>query len=281
MSFLPDASRQMLDTKSRALRRTMLDALYRAGRGHLPSACSCIEILRALYDEVLRLDPKAPYDPNRDRLILSKGHGCLALYAMLADKGFIEPRELDCFCALDSRLGGHPERGCAPGVEASTGSLGHGPSLGVGMALAARLDGRASRVFVVCGDGETNEGSVWEALLSASKHGLDSFTLLVDYNKQQSWGDVDEVLPLEPYSDKFRAFGCAVTELDGHDVAALGRTLTALPLVSGKPSAIICHTVKGKGFPSIERDLRWHHKTRLSDSDYALLRRELEGEEEQ
>lgn len=267
-----------LDARSRQLRRVMLGALYKAGRGHLPSAFSCTEIMRVLYDSILRYDAAQPDWTYRDRCILSKGHGCLALYTLLADKGFFPQAELNRFCAFGAPLGGHPERGLAPGIEASTGSLGHGPSLGVGMALALRIDKNPARVFVLCGDGETNEGSVWEALLSAAKHGLDTLTLLIDYNKQQSWDDVPKILPLEPYADKFRAFGCAVAEINGHDVPALQNCLQNLPLTLGKPSVIICHTRKGKGIASIEGNLRWHHKTRLSAEEYTELVRELDGQ---
>lgn len=264
-----------LDSRSIQLRRTMLDTLYHAGRGHLPSAFSCTEILRVLYDSILKYKTQDASWPLRDRCILSKGHGCLALYTLLADKTFFPASLLDSFCAFGAPLGGHPERGLAPGIEASTGSLGHGPSLGVGMALALRMDGKDSRVFVLCGDGETNEGSVWEAALSAAKHKLDNFTLIIDYNKQQSWGDVPDILPLEPYADKFRAFGFSVQEVDGHDVPALTHALGGTPFSAGKPSALICHTVKGKGIASLERNLRWHHKTRLGQDEYNSLVAEL------
>lgn len=273
--FLTDPCAVPLDARSRQLRRVMLDALYTAGRGHLPSAFSCTEILRVLYDSILRYDSAQPFWTLRDRCILSKGHACLALYTLLADKGFFPQAELDNFCAFGAPLGGHPERGLAPGIEASTGSLGHGPSLGVGMALALRMDGSHARVFVLCGDGETNEGSVWEAALSAAKHKLDNFTLIIDYNKQQSWGDVPDILPLEPYVDKFKTFGFAVAEVNGHDVAALQQLLGKLPFVQHKPSVVICHTRKGKGIASLEGDLRWHHKTRLSTEEYTKLAQEL------
>lgn len=255
----------------------MLEALYRGGRGHLPSAFSCTEILRVLYDSILKFKPQDPSWPQRDRFILSKGHGCLAQYALLADKGFFPKDDLWSFCAFGSHLGGHPERGRTPGVECATGSLGHGPSIGVGLALAARLDGRSSRVFVVCGDGETNEGSVWEALLSASKHRLDNLVIIVDYNKKQSWGSVDEILPLEPYADKFQAFGCAVKEVDGHDPAALLEAFENLPAATGKPTALIAHTVKGRGLAELEGDLSWHHKAKISEQQYNELLACLEG----
>lgn len=259
------------DARSRGLRRAIVETLGRAGRGHLASALSLVEILRALYDHVLRLDPADPADPGRDRLILSKGHGCLALYAILADKGFFPKSELERFCAPDGLLGGHPERGRVPGVEASTGSLGHGPPIGVGLALAARLDGRATRVFVIIGDGEAGEGSVWEAALCAAKHRLDNLTILVDDNKLQSYGPVAEVAPLEPLADKWRAFGFAVAEADGHDPAGLAALLGRVPLAPGKPTAVICHTVKGKGLREVEGNLHWHHKSRVAAEDVACF----------
>lgn len=243
----------------------------------MPSACSCVDLLYVLYTHIARTFPQDPWQETRDRVILSKGHGCLALYAMLAEKGFFPRKDLSTFCAFGSHLGGHPERGRTPGVETSTGSLGHGPSLGVGMALSLRMRGLDSKVFVVCGDGETNEGSVWEACLAAAKHKLENFVLCIDYNKQQSWGDVSDILPLEPYADKFRAFGFAVQEADGHDVKALRHALEHTPFAPGKPSCLICHTVKGKGFPSLERNLKWHHKTALSKEEYDGLLAELEA----
>jgi transketolase len=196
-------------------------------------------------------------------MILSKGHGCLALYSVLADKGFIPVDALDTFCRRDSILGGHPEASKVPGVEASTGSLGHGLSYGIGMALAARIEGRDSRVFVVMGDGEINEGSVWEAAMCAGKHRLGSLTAIVDYNKIQSAGPTREIQDLEPLADKWRAFGFATEEVDGHDVDALRGIFRRLPFDPNRPSAIICHTVKGKGIPFAEHDPEWHHKAKL------------------
>lgn len=265
------------DARSRGLRRLIVETMRCAGRGHLASALSLVEILRVLYDHILRVDPAAPDDPRRDRLILSKGHGCLALYAMLADKGFFPKDELMRFCALEGRLGGHPERGRIPGVEASTGSLGHGPSIGVGLALSARLAGRDSRVFVIIGDGEAEEGSVWEAALCAAKHRLDTLTVLVDFNKLQSYGPVAEVAPLEPLAAKWQAFGFAVAETDGHDPEQLAAWLRRLPLVPGRPSAVICHTVKGKGLPEVEGNLAWHHKSKVADAVLAGFLEQLEG----
>src|SRR6202030_376058 len=237
----------ILDQRSRQLRRLVVRALDRGGRGHVGSSMSLIEILRVLYDDVLRFRPAEPKWPDRDRMILSKGHGCLALYVMLAEKGFIPYETLDTFCRRDSILGGHPEAAKIPGVEASTGALGHGLSYGVSMALAAIIEKRDTRVIVVMGDGEINEGSVWDAPLCAGKHKLNNLSAVIDYNMIQSAGPTREIQDLEPLLDKWRAFNFAAVDVDGHDVEALRRVFDGLPLASDRPSAIICHTVKGKG----------------------------------
>jgi transketolase len=266
----------VLDQRSRQLRRLVVRALDGGGRGHVGSSMSLIEILRVLYDDVLRFRPSEPKWPDRDRMILSKGHGCLALYAMLADKGFIGADSLDTFCQRDSILGGHPEAGKVPGVEASTGALGHGLSVGLGMALAVRAQKRDSRVFVVMGDGEINEGSVWEAAMCAGKHRVSHLTAIIDYNKIQSAGPTREIQDLEPLADKWRAFGFMAKEVDGHDVSALRSVFRALPFGPEKPSAIICHTVKGKGIPFAENDPNWHHKAKLSAETVAQMYGALE-----
>jgi transketolase len=240
------------------------------------SAFSLVEILRVLYDEVLRYDPRRPAWPARDRCILSKGHGCLALYAILAEKGFFPEAELWKFCQEDGILGGHPERGKVPGVEASTGSLGHGLAVGIGFALSARLARAAHRVFVVMSDGESNEGSVWEAALCAAKHRLSGLTVLVDYNKQQSYGSTSEVLELEPFADKWAAFGFAAEEADGHSLPQLRAALGRIPFHPGKPSVIICHTVKGRGVPFAEGNPAWHHKNKVTDEDVQAMLDALE-----
>lgn len=234
------------------------------------SAFSVVEMLRVLYDDVLHYDAKNPQLPGRDRCILSKGHGCLAIYVLLAEKGFFPESELGKFCSSDGILGGHPDHR-VPGIEASTGSLGHGLSIGVGMALNARYEEASHRTFVIVGDGESNEGSIWEAALCAGKHKLSNLTVLVDYNKHQSYSSTVEVQDLEPLDDKWKAFGFATVELDGHDVGALRSVLLGLPLDPGKPTAIICHTVKGKGVKFIENDMEWHHKNRVSDEELQSL----------
>jgi len=277
-AFVADSSSSAagLDERSRYLRTLVVDALEGGGRGHVGAALSLIEIVRVLYDDILKVRPTEPKWPERDRLILSKGHGCLGLYALLADKGFVTMDDLKKQCRPGALLGGHPEVRI-PGVEASTGALGHGLPIGVGLALAARMQKRPSRVFVIMGDGESNEGSVWEACLMASKHKLANLTVLLDYNKMQSYGTVPEVLPLEPLADKFKAFGFGVAEVDGHDVAALRRTLKALPVDPAKPNAVICHTVKGRGIAVCEHNAAWHHKARLPADQAAALRKELMG----
>lgn len=266
-----------LDARSRQLRQTIIRTIRAGNRGHLGSAFSLVEMLRVLYDDILTYDASNPRWPGRDRCILSKGHGCLALYALLADHGFFPQEELWKFCKADGILGGHPEFGKVPGVEASTGSLGHGLSIGIGMAINARVERAGHRVFVVISDGESDEGSVWEAALCASKHRLDNLIVLVDYNKQQSYGTTYEVLDLDPLGEKWRAFGFAVREADGHDVPALRQALQQTPFESGKPSILICHTIKGKGVSFVENNLNWHHKTKISEDEAGSLLAELEA----
>lgn len=260
-----------LDDRARHLRATIVKTLAAGRRGHVGAAFSAVDILRVLYDDILNFNPAQPKWPERDRCILSKGHGCLALYALLADKGFFPESELWKFCSSEGILGGHPEYGKVPGVEASTGSLGHGLSFGVGFALAARMDARPSRVFVILGDGECSEGSVWEAALSAAQHKLTNLTILIDYNKQQTYGSVAEVQGLEPLADKLTAFGFSVREVNGHDVVQLRETLSGVPFATHKPSAIICHTVKGKGVAFTEKNLSWHHKSRITEAESTAL----------
>ena len=275
MSAIPKTA-VPLDERSRHLRRQIVRVLERGGRGHLGTSLSLVEMLRVLFDSVLHYDPKNPAWPERDRFILSKGHGCIALYVLLQEKGFFPEDELWKFCRFDGILGGHPDPK-VPGIEVSTGSLGHGLPVAVGMALAAKRRNAGHRVFVVLGDGECNEGSVWEAAMSAAKHKLDNLVAMVDYNKQQSYGSTYEVLDLEPFAAKWQAFGFAVKEVDGHDVAALEHVLADVPFVSGKPSAIICHTVKGKGVSFAENDMRWHHKSSIKDNEIEELLRAIEA----
>ena len=252
-----------LDKQSKDIRKVVLDMLAQAGRGHLGSAFSITEILLVLYNHILKYRPNNPQWLNRDRFILSKGHGCLSYYAILAEKGFFPADKLKSFCRLDSIFGGHPEH-AIPGVEISTGSLGHGLAVGVGMALAAKRDRKRQRVFVLIGDGESNEGSVWEAALYAAKYRLDNLTVIVDYNKMQSWGATKEIVDLEPFADKWLSFGFAVRETDGHDKSQIYRQLKRLPFKKNKPGLLICHTVKGKGIQMTENNPEWHHSHGLN-----------------
>ena len=257
-----------LDNRSKYLRQLIVQALIGGGRGHMGSAMSLVEILRILYDEFIKFDPKKPKNENRDRLILSKGHGCLALYAILADKKFIKSTELDIASKFESILGGHPESLRVPGVEVSTGALGHGFPVGVGMAVAAKLKKQNHNIYVVIGDGESDEGSIWEAALSASKHKLNNLKVMIDYNKIQSYDFIDKVLNLEPLKKKWESFGFEVSEVNGHDVKSLKANLTNYLKSKGdRPSVTICHTIKGKGFYFAENNPKWHHKNSFSTEE--------------
>ena len=229
-----------------------------AGSGHPGGSLSAADVVAALYFRVLRHDPRNPQWEDRDRFVLSKGHAAPVLYAALAESGYF-PRELlyglrEC----DSPLQGHPDMHHLPGVEASTGSLGQGLSIANGMALAGRLDGRDYRVYVLLGDGEIDEGQVWEAAMAASHYELDSVIAVLDRNRQQIDGWTKDVMGLEPLADKWRAFGWHVLETDGHDMGAILEALTAAQEVKGQPSIVIAHTTKGKGASFMENNLRFH-----------------------
>ncbi len=264
-----------LDKRSINLRKHVVKCLLGGGRGHVGSALSLIEILRVLYDKILKYDPKKPKKNDRDRLILSKGHGCLALYSILADKKFFNLNSLKNTGKFYSNLGGHPEPK-VKGVEVSTGSLGHGLPIGVGMALAGKIKRSKYKVFVILGDGEINEGAIWEAAMSASKHKLDNLKVIIDYNKIQSYGFTKDVLNLEPLKDKWRSFGFNVTEVNGHNTYQLQRDFKKfLKQKSKKPSVTICHTVKGKGFKFAENNPFWHHKNNFSKEEIKLMNESL------
>ena len=264
-----------LDKRSLYLRSLVVDCLFGGGRGHMGSAMSLIEILRVLYDKVLKFNPKKPRESFRDRLILSKGHGCLALYAILADKNFFNKKVLKTSSRFNSILGGHPEYGKVPGVEASTGALGHGPAIGMGMALSCKLKKHKHRVFVVVGDGEINEGSFWETSMIANKHKLDNFHIIIDYNKIQSYGKTYEVLNLEPLKEKLYSFGYNVSEVNGHDVKKLIKYFQKVKKNKNKPTALICHTIKGKGFSFAENNPKWHHKNFFTDAEINLINKSI------
>jgi len=243
------------------IRKKILQMHQAANASHIGSSLSVTDILVALYFHVLKIDPKSCNDKNRDRLILSKGHAASVLYAILAKRGFFAEEILAGYCAEGGLLPGHVTRGCVNGVEVSTGSLGHGLSIGAGLALAARHDKLDYRTFVILSDGECNEGSVWEAAMFAKHHQLDNLVAIIDCNKIQAFGRTEEVLDIEPLATKWQAFGWEVKELDGHDYKELIDTLTAVPFEKNKPSVIIADTVKGKGVSFMENDLKWHYKS--------------------
>ena len=275
IDYVELAQNIVLDGKSKKLRALILDALEGGGRGHLGPALSLLEIVRALYDSVLAHDPKNPLDPTRDRFILSKGHGCLGLFTVLADHGYFPVSDLNGYCRFDSKLGGHPERATLPGVEFSTGALGHGLSVGVGMAMAARLRNENWQTFVLLGDGELNEGSIWEAAMHASQHRLGALTVIVDFNRMQASGDIDLIVSLAPLAKKWEAFGFEVIEVNGHDVSQLVDVLGKSVSQSGKPRAIIAYTIKGKGFIVAENSTTWHHKAKITKDEISSLRAEV------
>lgn len=259
-SNLSEPERELFRFAAR-LREHALVMTSRAKSSHIGSNLSMAELLAVLYGEILRVDPKRPDWEDRDRFILSKGHACASLYAALALRGFFPTTWLDDYYQNGSRLAGHATHSGVPGVEVSTGSLGHGLPIAVGMALAAKRDGKSHRVFALLSDGECDEGTVWEAALFAPQHGLDNLTVIVDYNKIQSLGTVKEVMDLDPFADKWRAFRWAVKEVDGHDVRAVRSALSLLPFENGRPSCLIAHTVKGKGVGFMEDRLLWHYRT--------------------
>jgi len=247
-----------LQGKARCLRCHIIGMTATAGSGHPGGSLSSADIVAALYFGVLRHDPDRPQWEDRDRFVLSKGHAAPVLYAALAESGYFPRELLYDLRKCDSPLQGHPDMGLLPGVEASTGSLGQGLSIANGMALAGRLDGKDYRVYVLLGDGEVDEGQVWEAAMAASHYKLDSVTAILDRNRQQIDGWTRDVMSLEPLADKWRAFGWHVLEADGHDMEAILEALTTAQQVKGRPSIVIAHTTKGKGASFMENNLRFH-----------------------
>ncbi len=232
---------------AKEIRKDILLMANRAKSAHVGGALSCVELLTALYFEVMKIDPKSPYGEKRDRLIFSKAHDAKALYAVLAERGFFNKKILDGYELDGGRLPGHATRHCVPGVEVSAGALGHGLSMAAGMAYVGKKDKKRFRVFTVLSDGECDEGSTWEAILFAGHHRLDNLTAIVDYNKLQSFGFTKDILNLEPFATKWLSFGWETKEIDGHDFKEIVGILSKLPLKTGKPSVIIAHTIKGLG----------------------------------
>jgi transketolase len=254
-----------LPSIAQQIRRRVIELSHQAGTPHLGSSLSCIDILVAAYWTALRIDPRHPRDPSRDRFILSKGHAALALYVALAQRGFFPAELLETYNADGGVLAEHPGPRCVPGVEAATGSLGHGLSLGLGMALAGRIEGHTFRVYALLSDGECNEGSVWEAAMFAPARGLENVCAIIDYNKWQATARSDETLQLAPLADKWRSFGWSAYEVDGHDLEQLTAALERVPDGSGKPVAIVAHTIKGRGVSFMEDDNNWHYRVPTAD----------------
>jgi transketolase len=262
-----------LKRKSIEYRKATLRVIKQARAGHTGGDLSALDILNVLYNNFLNVSPATAGDPDRDRYVHSKGHSVEALYVVLADRGFLPVEELDTLGKYGSRLIGHPTR-AVPGIEQNTGALGHGLAVAVGMALAAKLDGRAYRVYTLLGDGELDEGSNWEASLAAAHYKLDNLVVIVDRNGLQITGPTERVAPLEPLADKFRAFGYAVREVDGNDTKALAGAFGQAPFETGRPSLVLAHTIKGKGVSFIENSHKWHHRV-PSDEEYDGALREL------
>lgn len=258
------------------VRLNVLKMISQGGSSHIGSALSIVDILAVLYSRFLKVRPEDPRWPGRDRFILSKGHAGAAVYATLAELGFFPKEKLQTHYQDGSDLSGHVSHKGIPGVELSTGSLGHGLNVGAGMAKAAQLKGEQFRVVVVLSDGECDEGSNWEAILFAAHHKLDNLVAIVDYNKLQSLDTVSATLELEPFGAKWASFGWQVREIDGHDHGQLQETLQSVPFVPGQPSVIIAHTVKGKGVSFMENKVLWHYRCPRGEEFVAALR-ELEA----
>ncbi len=249
---------QVLTDKSGAIRRDIVKMLSEAKSGHPGGSLSSADIVTALYFHEMKVDPAKPDWPERDRFILSKGHAAPVLYAALAEKGYFPVEELATLRKMGSRLQGHPSMKHLPGVEMSTGSLGQGLSAANGMALAGKLDGRDYRVYVLLGDGEIQEGQVWEAAMAAGHYKLDNVVAIIDHNKLQIDGPVAEVMSPDPIGDKWRAFGWHVEEIDGHNFAEIIQALNKAREIKGKPTAIVANTVKGRGVSFMENQVGWH-----------------------
>jgi transketolase len=255
-----DLSAPELEKMAKKLRRHVITMIATAGSGHPGGSLSAADIVTALYFKVMRHDPKNPQWPDRDRFVLSKGHAAPILYAALAECGYFPVEELATLRKLDSRLQGHTDRTLTPGVEMSAGSLGQGLSYGIGMALAGRLDKRDYQVYVLLGDGECEEGQVWEAAMFAPHHGVDNLTAIVDHNDLQLDGRVCDIMGIEPLTDKWRAFNWHVLEINGHDMGEILKALKKAREIKGKPTVIIAHTVKGKGVSFMEGNVDFHGK---------------------
>jgi transketolase len=277
VSYSPHSKVENLQCKSIAYRRTILSIIYSAKAGHTGGSLSCIDILNVLYNHVMDITPQNFSWVNRDHYIHSKGHSVEALYAVLADRGFFPAEALKTIENAGSDFIGHPTRQI-PGIEQNTGALGHGLSVSVGMAIAAKKDARTNRIFTIMGDGELAEGSVWEASMSAAHYQLDNLVVIIDRNTLQISGRTESVMRLEPLEAKFSAFGYEVRHVNGNNIAALMALFDTIPFAPGKPNLILAHTIKGKGASFMEDKASWHHRV-PSDEEYQAALAELDQAE--
>ena len=265
MKKLDENEIMRLEDIAREVRCSILTMVREAGVGHIGGSLSVTDILVALYFKILKIDPKEPEWPDRDRLVMSKGHGATALYSILAERGFFPKKELKTFGTLNSNFQVHPDKNKVPGIEASTGALGQGLSIGLGMALAARLDRKDYYTFVILGDGEIQEGQIWEAAMFASHYRLDNLTAILDYNNVQLMGNVSEIMEIAPVAEKWSAFGWKVLEADGHDFNQIVENLGKAKEIKGKPTIIIANTTKGKGVSFMQNTCKWHGNVPTQD----------------
>jgi transketolase len=261
------------------IRKNVLRMIKAGGAGHIGGALSIVDIMTALYFKVLRVDPKNPDWPERDRFVLSAGHKCLALYGTLAEKGFFESTLLDTYGAMGTKLGGHPDMHKLPGIESNTGALGHGLSIAGGMAMGLKMDNLPAKVYVIMGDGELAEGSNLEAAAAASHHKLDNLLVFVDRNKLQISGPTIDVMSYEPLDKRWESFGWGVRIIDGNDLQQIFENASALPFEKGKPSMIIADTVKSKGLPFAEDKVNFHY-WKVTDEELEIAERALREIEE-
>jgi transketolase len=270
-----------MDTiRIKQLKKKIFLTAYSAGVAHLASSFSVIDLLYMMYCKgIVKYDIDDPWKPDRDRVILSKGHACLAQYVVLHEIGMISDQELKSFCKPGSHLGGEPKLGTVKGVEASTGSLGHGLSFGVGVAIGCKMNDYSNRVYVILGDGECQEGSVWEAAMSAVRFGLDNLVVIIDDNRLQAMDTVEEIMGITSWKDKWESFGYEVDEIDGHDLKQIEGTLRK-ENKSGKPRVVISHTIKGHGLSFMEEVPIWHYRM-PNDEEMEIVKKELDISEEE
>jgi transketolase len=277
MSYHPESLIIELEEQARELRIDSLDMIYRRRAGHPGGSLSVAEIMAALFFHKMHLDPERPDWPERDRFILSKGHASAILYAALARRGFFPMEDLKQWGELSCHLQGHPDCLKTPGVEMTSGILGHGLAIGSGLALAARMNNLNHRVYVLLGDGECQAGVIWEGAMTAAKYRLANLTAIVDYNNVQLDGPVHEIMPLEPFEEKWRTFNWAVLEINGHNMRQVLEALDMADETHDRPAVIVAHTTKGKGVSFMENDSRWHGIP-PDDAQYAQAIAELKGE---